>query len=79
MAEADREAARVPGADLSALITNRPGYGEAGMAEWQVYLRIDEATHLLSGVSAHVGRPDIVSMSLGTFALLVADAYGSRA
>ena len=73
MAETQAEAGRVPQCELAALIVNRPGYGVAGMAEWDAWMRIDDAVWLMGGVDAHKGRPDLIRLSLGTFALLAAD------
>jgi hypothetical protein len=76
MVETDTEAVQA-GADLSALVYNRPGYGTANAGHWLVVMRRDEFMWLASrGGFEQAATNEIVTIDLDQFAGLLAAMPG---
>jgi hypothetical protein len=76
MVETDTEAVQA-GADLSALVYNRPGYGTANANHWLVVMRRDEYMWLASrGGYEQAPTNEIVTIDLEQFAGLLAAMPG---
>jgi hypothetical protein len=80
MAEADTEALNA-GADLCALVYNRPGYGATRMGDWLVVMWLDEFLFLSTRGAYSVvrGGRQTVTVSFDTFADLLRHMPGSAA
>jgi hypothetical protein len=71
MAEADKEASRVDGCDVAALIVKRPGSGAANVGDWFVTLRLADFLFLATGdENGWVGSMETVTVNLAHFAVL---------
>jgi hypothetical protein len=76
MVETDTEAVQA-GADLSALVYNRPGYGAANAGHWLVVMRRDEFMWLASrGGYEQAPTNEVVTIDLDQFAGLLAAMPG---